>query len=258
MFLYLFGLFGLSRAVGKAGREKKESRMKLTGRQQAFLRAFLDVSREAHDALHYTTVAERLGVGRITAYDMLRLLEEKGLVTSEYVMPTSGPGRSTILFRPTEQAEAWIRQLAGKGWEQEEWEPVKARIVRALQAGPRQGYDPLLEEIVGRLPERNNPLIYAAEMVTAVILSLHQVREAAPSGKLWERLRDLGLPEEAGLNALAGLAVGLSLVEHANRRLTMRLLAATRQYQDSLASLGAEGRRLLSEFTAEVMRLVEA
>jgi len=232
--------------------------MKLTGRQQAFLRAFLDVYREAQGSLHYTTVAERLGVGRITAYDMLRLLEDKGLVTSEYVMPASGPGRSTILFRPTERGEAWMRQLAGETWDQEEWESVKARIVQALEARPGEGYEPLLEEILSRLPERNNPLIYATEMVTAVILSLHQVREAVPSGKLWERLRDLGLPEEAGLNALGGLAVGLSLVEQANRRLTIRLLSATRQYQAALASLSAESRRRLAEFTAEVMRLVEA
>jgi hypothetical protein len=40
--------------------------MKLTGRQRAFLGDFLDLYREAQDALHYTTVAERLGVGRIT------------------------------------------------------------------------------------------------------------------------------------------------------------------------------------------------
>jgi hypothetical protein len=61
-----------------------------------------------------------------------------------------------------------------------------------------------------------------------------------------------------GLNALGGVAVGLSLVEQANRRLTLKLLAYTRQYQDYLADLSAESRRRLSEFTAEVMRIVGA
>ena len=232
--------------------------MKLTGRQQAFLADFLDLYREEKDSLHYTAVAERLGIGRITAYDMLRLLEEKGLVTSEYVMPSSGPGRSTIVFRPTDQGEALMRQLAGEAWDREEWETVKARIVKALQAGPGDDYEPLLEEILARLPERKSPLVYTAEMVTAVILSLHQVREEAPTSRLWEQLRDLGLPEEVGLNALGGVAVGLSLVERANRRLTLKLLSSTRQYQAYLADLNAEGRRRLSEFTAEVMRIVGA
>jgi DNA-binding MarR family transcriptional regulator len=232
--------------------------MKLTGRQQAFLSDFLDLYQEKEDSLHYTTVAERLGIGRITAYDMLRLLEEKGLVLSEYIMPESGPGRSTIVFRPTEQGEALMRQLAGETWDGGEWETVKVRILEALQAGLGEDYEPLLEEILTRLPERKSPLIYTAEMVTAVILSLHQVRETAQTSKLWEQLRDLGLPEEMGLNALGGVAVGLSLVEQANRRLTLKLLASTRQYQNYLADLSAESRRRLSEFTAEVMRIVGA
>lgn len=232
--------------------------MKLTGRQKAFLSDFLDLYWEEQDSLHYTFVAERLGIGRITAYDMLRLLEEKGLVTSEYVMPRSGPGRSTIVFRPTEQGEALMRQLAGETWDREEWETVKVRILEALQAGPGEDYEPLLEKILTRLPERKSPLIYTAEMVTAVILSLRQLRETVPTSKLWEQLRDLGLPEEVGLNALVGVAVGLSLVEQANRRLTLKLLASTRQYQDYLADLSAESRRRLSEFTDEVMRIVGA
>jgi len=232
--------------------------MKLTGRQQAFLGDFLDLYQEEKGALHYTTVAERLRIGRITAYDMLRLLEEKGLVTSEYIVPSGGPGRSSIVFRPTEQGEDLIRQLAGEAWDREEWETVKAHIIRALQAGQGSDYESLLEEILARLLERKIALVYTAEMVTAIILSLHQLREEAPSSKLWERLRDLGLPEEVGLNALGGLAVGLSLVERANRRLTFTLVSATRQYQDYLSSLSTESRRRLSEFTAEVMRIVGA
>jgi len=38
--------------------------MKLTGRQQAFLGDFLDLYREERDSLHYTAVAERLGLVR--------------------------------------------------------------------------------------------------------------------------------------------------------------------------------------------------
>ncbi|HID63423.1 MAG TPA: Lrp/AsnC family transcriptional regulator, partial [Anaerolineae bacterium] len=37
--------------------------MKLTGRQKMFLSRFLDLYREAEEPLHYTVVAERLGVG---------------------------------------------------------------------------------------------------------------------------------------------------------------------------------------------------
>ena len=75
----------------------------------------LDFYRESEDAVHYALVAERLGVSKFTAYDMLRLLEKKSYVTSEYVLDPqrSGPGRSTVLFRPTEKAQALLHRLAG-------------------------------------------------------------------------------------------------------------------------------------------------
>ncbi|MHB0874615.1 MAG: helix-turn-helix domain-containing protein, partial [Anaerolineae bacterium] len=96
--------------------------MQLTGRQREFLGKFLDLYCEADHPLHYAAVAERLNVGKISAYDMLRLLEEKGLLISEYVLPPGrSAGRSSIVFRPTPKATALMAQLAGEDWERAEW-----------------------------------------------------------------------------------------------------------------------------------------
>lgn len=51
--------------------------MKITRRQEDFIRKLLDLYRESEGPIHYSELAERLGVNRFTAYDMLRLLEEK-------------------------------------------------------------------------------------------------------------------------------------------------------------------------------------
>ncbi len=230
--------------------------MKLTGRQEAFLGGFLDLYSQAQKPLHYTQVAEVLGVGKITAYDMLRLLEKRGLVRSEYVLRGKGQGggRSTVVFVPTSQARALIAELAGEDWDQVEWETVRAQILDALRQ--RTDYQNLLDEILARLPGRTTPLIYAAEMVTAVILNLLLVEKGAPASALVERLKALGLPGEVGLNALSGLAIGLSLVDRANWRLTDKLVDAVRGYQQSLGRLRGEGRRHLSSFVQEAMRAV--
>ena len=89
--------------------------MELTRRQETFIYKLLDLYREIEDAVHYVLVAERLGVSKFTAYDMLRLLEKKGYVRSEYVLDPhrSGPGRSTVVFRPTEKAQALFHRLIG-------------------------------------------------------------------------------------------------------------------------------------------------
>ena len=108
--------------------------MKLTGRQETFLGEFLDLYSQAQEPLHYTHVAEVLGVGKVTAYDMLRLLEKRGLVRAEYVLRGQGQGggRSTVVFVPTEKAHDLYADLAGEDWAEVEWEIAKAQILDAL------------------------------------------------------------------------------------------------------------------------------
>jgi DNA-binding MarR family transcriptional regulator len=230
--------------------------MKLTGRQTAFLGKFLALYNQAQEALHYTHVAEVLGMGKVTAYDMLRSLKERGMVSTEYVLRGKGlgGGRSTVVFAPTAQAQDLFAELTGEEWDRVEWEAVKIRILESLRQ--RTDYQTLLEEILARLPNQTNPLLYAAEMATAIILDLLLVEQDAPVSALVERLKALGLPGEVGLNALGGLAMGLSLVEQANRRLADKLAGATRFYQQSLARLSREGKGHLSNFVQEVIKIV--
>ena len=138
----------------------------------------------------------------------------------------------------------------------EEWGTVKRRILDALASG-EEGYQDLLEDILARLPSRQSSMLYAAEMVTAVILSLQQLREDASESSRFDKLRSLGLPGEAGLSALGGLAVGLSFVERINRRLINLLLSYTDRYQETIASLSAENKRRLENFAREVINIVE-
>lgn len=234
--------------------------MKLTGRQKVFLEQFLDVYRQSPQPLHYSMVAECLKVSSITAYDMLRLLEERGLVVSEYVVPGkgAGPGRSTIVFYPTERAASVLAELAGEDWDQEEWQRVKQRILEAMRKGRDSNYEELLNELLNRIPERKSPLIFCAEMITAVILNLLLVKEELRQRGLLEGLAALGLPGDVGLSALAGLTFGLSLVERANRRFMSILLSYTRRYQDTLSELSAPQKRVLAGFVQDVVRTISA
>jgi ABC-2 type transport system ATP-binding protein len=89
--------------------------MKLTRRQEGFLRQMLDLYHQMNKPLHYSEIAERVGVSRFTAYDMLRLLEKNGFVASDYQLAAdkSGPGRSEIVFMPTERTHRLLSALVG-------------------------------------------------------------------------------------------------------------------------------------------------
>jgi predicted transcriptional regulator len=234
--------------------------MKLTGRQKAFLKDFLDLYRELDGPIHYATVAERLGIGRVTAYDMLRLLEEKGLVTSEYVLPSgrSGAGRSTLVFRPTQKAHDILTELAGGDMEQASWEETKEAILEALRQGKANDYHNVLEDILLRLEEESSPLVEAAEWITALALGLRELQSDLTANGLPEPLKNKEFPEALGLEALAGLTVGLSFVERVNRYVILRLSRHLYTYQKNLAKLNEQNRKKLTEFAQEVWRITHA
>ena len=232
---------------------------KLTRRQRQFLSKFLDLYDQCREPLHYTALAEHLGVNKISAYEMLRLLEEHGLVEADYQLPDGlrGPGRASVVFRPTPLAAQALGRLAGEHVNQQEWEAAKDQILKQLEAGKAEDYDALLEELLARAPERRSLVIYAAEMITAIILGLESLRNTAEAHGLRDRLKEIGKVGELGLSVFAGLGMGLSVAERLNRRLAGFLLVQSSRFQSALSQLSDENRRRLTEFTQEVMQIME-
>lgn len=234
------------------------STTKLTGRQREFLGKFLDLYCEEREPLHYSRVAERLGVGNITAYDMLKLLEDRGLVRAEYLLPErgQGPGRSTIVFAPTSDTRSHYASLSGTQEGEAEWSLVREHIMESLRSEQHADYEHLLDTFEARIPERRTPVLHAAEMVTAVIVALHQVM-GSTTANLQPYLDRLGVSEELNLSGLAGLSLGLSFVERANRRLSKILASYAASYQDILSELSPETRRRLYRLAQDIVRLLQ-
>jgi len=232
---------------------------KLTRRQQQFLSDFLDLYSNWGEPLHYTTLAEHVGVGKISAYEMLRLLEERGLVEAEYQLPDGlrGPGRASVVFRPTPRAREVLDQLAGGDTNQQEWQASKERILRQLELDKGHDYDALLQELLARTPDQRSPIVYAAEMITAVILGLESLMDTAEANALKDKLEEIGKAGEVGIGIFAGLGVGLSVAERVNRRLAGFLLMQSGRFQSAITQLSEENRRQLTEFTQEVIRAVK-
>jgi energy-coupling factor transport system substrate-specific component len=151
---------------------------RLTLRQKAFLKKFLEVYREKQEPVHYSVVAQKLGLNNSTAYDMLRLLEQKGMVSSRYDTPkaTAGPGRSSILFSPTLKATG-LSQPTGESRGHEKWEEFKARLLANLNQGTAGEYQGVLDELQAQIAELRTSLEQYAESVTALLLNLREARQ---------------------------------------------------------------------------------
>ena len=235
-----------------------QGRPRLTRRQQEFLSRFLELYHQVQEPVHYAEVARHLGVSKVTAYEMLRLLEERGLVRSEFRLPRErrGPGRAQVVFMPTRAAHQALRELAGPAVEEENWGTIKARILDRLREGRAAGYEDLLEDLLARLPERRSPLRYTAELITALLLALRTLLEGPYGQMLRERLRRIGAPGELGLNALTGLTLALGLAERINRRISTRLLAEVNRFHQTLLQLSEKQRGTLTAFLKEVLDIL--
>lgn len=230
----------------------------LTRRQAEFLSQFLEQYHQTKEPLHYTDLAEEWGLGKVTVYEMLRLLEERGYVRSEYHLPEEnrGPGRSTVHFQPTQKAFILGPHPGGKKLERESWEEIAARIMHQLEKIKPEGYDAYLRDLVDRLPQVQSPFVYLTEMSTAIVLALGSLKEQAEASQPLKRLQNLGLPGEIDLNALPGIGISLTLMERANRHVAKFLSEQSGKYHTLLDQLNQEKRRFLCEFTRQISEIV--
>ena len=236
--------------------------MELTLRQRAFFNKLLDLYKEAQRPIHYTVVAQKLGVNRFSAYDMLKLLEEKGLVGSEYVLEgNSGPGRSSIVFYPLvkakDRAKEVLAHLTGAA-EAQEWEQAQERILTALREGQIADKD-LLNELLAAIPQTSSPLAYCARVMTALLLRMRQpIRTGDLAGSLTRLLTPGEESSAAGLDVFAGFALGLSATRQRADREWERLMEYVKRYQGYVQEMDSERQDALADFLREMVGAMKA
>jgi energy-coupling factor transport system substrate-specific component len=231
--------------------------MGMTERQEAFLEQFWELYREVKTPVHYSLVAQKLRMSNISAYDMLRLLKRKGMVASQYLLPKKqrGPGRSTVVFYPTQRAKSLLTRIGAEEGERREWEDQREKILQSLRKRKNE-YDDVLDELLSRIPDSKSPMLHSTEMITAIALQISQLGGEA-NARLLNEVRNLMAAGESGLSALAGLPLGLMIADGTDEDLSARLISYVERYQRNLSRLGAESKKALTEFFLEVLQTVE-
>lgn len=243
--------------------------LKLTPRQQTFLDKLFELYRENGGSVHYSVVAERLGVNRFSAYDMLKVLEEKELAASEYVLDqeSSGPGRSQVVFYPTSKAARFLSQLRDERRTGDEWQLARERILRKLKENldtNRADTLETLKEIVGRLPNVKSPQTYCAEVISALLLYLNETWHSSGLASVpalnspWLALKALGTNGEVGLGTLAGLGLGsIFSGSKVDPSLADNLVSLTKRFQSDICELSEEKITMLSGFLQDALAVFD-
>jgi len=232
--------------------------MEITPRQKEFLSKVIDLYQLAGKPIHYTTIAEKLGISKWSAYDMMKLLEEKGLVRSDYHVPGAGKGvgRSSIVFYPTPKGEALIKDLAGQVPEEKEWQRIKENILANLSKIKGTEYEKLLNELLKRVDTQEKPLLYCTDMTTALLLVIRGFKDKLKSGIPIRTILEETPRMSTRLIALAGITMGLSLTGLAAKFKIAKILRQTKKYETYLQDMDSKRLKMLAEFLDEASRIL--
>jgi len=218
----------------------------LTRRQREVLARLQELYREKGRPIHYADLAQRLGINRFSAYDMLKVLESKGVVGSQYMLSrVAGPGRPEVAFYPLAQAarRALARLSVGLDWEQ-----VKRSILAHVREAQVED-TALLNDLLDDVSNSSSQLDYCGRALAALIVSLG--KKAQDYGR---NLLVASTPPE-GLDLFASLVLGLTLTGRAGRQLRERLVEYSEQCQEYISQMDAPARDDLATFVRQLVYL---
>jgi hypothetical protein len=233
--------------------------LKLTPRQQMFLDKLFELYR-TKGPVHYSEVATEVGVNKFSAYDMLKVLEEKGVAASDYVLndEQNGPGRSQVVFYPTHKAAQFLTQLREEMLYNADWQTVKESILKRLEDARKRNPVDAVRESLSNMPDTKIPLNYCAEMISVLMLNMERVR-----GYNLRPALDALTKGRVGLGALAGFSVASTITndpgdadEVDKATLTEKLLTHTTRFQTQLADMSEESIAKLSSFVNDTINVL--
>ncbi len=231
---------------------------KLTYRQQQFLRKFVELYHSMGQPVHYATVAERMGVGNVTSYEMLRLLEDRGYLLAEYHPNPEqhGPGRSVVTFYPTEFGEKFVNDLPLLTEKDEEWEVTRDQLLGELEKIKPEGYENWMSQLLSHLPEEVSPLTYTMKLVTTIIITLVSIKDVPAVRTVLEKLSRIGLPQEISLNVFSGITMFLSIWDRTNRWSAAFFSSQMNRFENAVSQLSEDSKKKICDYTRDLIRML--
>ena len=188
--------------------------MKITRRQRDFLSKFLELCSKSNGYIHYTELAKKLGVSKYTAYDMLRLLEKKELVSHKYVLGyKKGKGRSKVLFYPFPRARKLLGEILEIDIETNKWRDFKKLMLTEVDEGKRKSYVRLLKRISKKADGVKRPMEYCTYYMMGLFLGIKKIKNVFLKTKLIKNLKKFREKSKLKISSLAAMILGTFQLE---------------------------------------------
>lgn len=232
--------------------------MKMTPRQHEFLCTLAELCDEVSAAVHYSSVADRLGVSKWSAYDMMLKLERQGLVRREYARGSAGRmphrrGRFAVAFKPTARGGARAGRSAKESWEDREWSRTREKILGALERLSATGRAAVQKQLMRAIPRQRGARSYCAHLITALLLGVDNLKGRIGHVRLLQSLLESAPAARTNLLILAGLSGGLSPSTRGSKQLVNKLAGYVQKYESYVGHMSVTKQQALLRFLREVV-----
>ena len=217
----------------------------LTKRRREFLDQIWHQYQTTNLPVHYSEVAEAIGVSKWTAYDVLKTLESQGLLKRTYATNENETGRSVVVFTPTEMADRLFQKERRKISNLEESEMILKQAKALIE---NQQNLPLMDGINNILEQMENvdvKLEFCAYFLCVLIIFLKSLGN--PVKELTVNLVNASQESKVQLTVFVGAVVGM-IIQSVGEELSPEMVTLVQQFFDNANQLNSTELDLLIAF----------
>lgn len=225
--------------------------MGITERRIEFIRVLDKLCKEHNKPVHYSLVAEKLGVSKWTAYDLLTALKDDGYVECVYTLNEKG-GRSTLAFRITSKG----KELIYEDEKRENLGKITEDLRKHLKALNALSINEILQSGLKEISSAKSPILKALN-ISAIIFIISQ-KLAINWDNISSTYQTLSrsIDPQSGLLGLTALLIGVIVAKAGlnkyNNIISPKINSLLNRYKELLNELSNRDKEILFDITKEI------
>lgn len=226
--------------------------MGITERRIEFIRALDELSKEYSGAVHYSLVAERLGVSKWTAYDLLTALRDEGYVETVYILNEKGGGRSSVAFKLTPKG----KDLISKNVKKEILNKLSSEIKSYLKSFENLSMSELLQSGIREMSSSKTPILKALNISLILFILGQKLSINLDNISSTYKTLSNGIDPQSGLLGLTALLIGVIIAKAGINRygntINLKISSLLSKYREILDELSHSDKEVLFNITKEI------
>jgi DNA-binding Lrp family transcriptional regulator len=222
--------------------------VKLTGRQQDFLNTINQLYGQFKRPVHYSEVADQLGVSKWTAYDVMKQLNELGILDVTYIVRNDNmPGRSTVGFIPIKMG------CGSAATSDDKWKLIEESLLARIRKAKHEDRNRILEDIIEEISHLDDSLVLCAYTIALLMVDLGDELKKEEINDSLKEIAKMKIKAELKLSILIGLLIGQAMKKGKNKPMIQNIMQYINKLQHNISDISVEQQNMLWDFAVHTV-----